>query len=273
MEEKALFTWIRERNFIPHDKAGYTHTDMSRSASVIRVPYESMDDFYRLYCDDVLHGLRHYLSENADDTFRLFFDLDILLPLDKTMDDSFLRPMLRIMHSVVKDFFSYLDGPKMMTMFVMTRCSLKKDSGMSYGYHVYYPYINVTQDTVAAIRSVRIFPCCMQMDLYIVVFCVILIILMVYRGNQYFPQFFNLIPPATTGIQRKVGQHWQSCMRNDTSIKKCCQPGGIQYEYMRNREWSKLGKHNRTKDCLHTLCNTAKSMNVTRPSLCQFLSW
>lgn len=156
MEDKQLYVWIHAHDYMTRKKGDYTHTDLSRSASAIRAPPESMDRFHQLYCQDLLGNLRHYLSETAEpNSFRLFFDLDILMPLDVALDEgAFLRPMMRVIHGVVGDFFGYLGKPALLKMFVMTRYALRKESGLSCGYHVHFPHTRVSQQTMGAIRSV-----------------------------------------------------------------------------------------------------------------------
>lgn len=121
------------------------------------VPLEQLDKFRELYCEDLLHGKRHFLSEYANpDGFPLFIDLDFKFHRNSELSLARdLFPILRLIQAVVKDFFAYQDKPELFTFAVLTRNPrIHKNNENSYGFHVHYYNLNVTRETALTIRSV-----------------------------------------------------------------------------------------------------------------------
>lgn len=83
---KRLYEWIERNGFLPDEKVDdFTHTDISGSATRIRVDGDESvwEEFFRYYCQDLLHDVHHFLSEIADPAaFRAFLDIDLKFEAD-----------------------------------------------------------------------------------------------------------------------------------------------------------------------------------------------
>ena len=158
----ALYQWIKDRRFLPEDEPDdYTHTDISGGSSRIRVVGDESvwAEFFWLYCKDVcsVNGY-HYLSEVADPTaFRAYIDMDLAFGAERANQDMMvlLKPILKIIFSVVHDmFFGEQGPPDMLEMWVITRrAKLTPNVSVKYGEHIHWPNLTVNLAGMIKIRT------------------------------------------------------------------------------------------------------------------------
>ena len=100
-----------------------------------------LEEFYKLYADDMDSGVMHYCHENRSELFPLFFDLDLLLTT-QVVEDRLLEWAM-LVHRGVRQFLKPDMKAAHDACFVSVAPYTRKDGNWKTGLHMNYPEVMV----------------------------------------------------------------------------------------------------------------------------------